>query len=226
MHDEHRKRLRERFIKEGIDSFEAHQILELMMFYTIPRKDTNETAHLLLDKFGTFANVLDAPVKELMEVKGVGENTALFLNMIPQIMRRYENSKLKVLSSISSTAEAGEYVKSLFHGRIYECFFLICLNAQNKVVHTEKISEGTPNETSVYPRNVVRIAIQNNATSVILAHNHPGGSITPSSSDIESTAMISSALKTVDIGLMDHIVVANNSYFSMRNYHLCGDVWK
>ena len=114
MHDEHRKRLRERFIKEGIDSFEAHQILELMMFYTIPRKDTNETAHLLLDKFGTFANVLDAPVKELMEVKGVGENTALFLNMIPQIMRRYENSKLKVLTSISSTAEAGEYVKSLY----------------------------------------------------------------------------------------------------------------
>jgi len=217
MHDKHRKRLRERCIKEGLDSFEQHQILELLMFFTIPRKDTNETAHLLLDKFGTLSNVLDAPFKELIKVEGVGENTAFFLNMLPQVMRKYEEDKFKTLTSATSVKAAGEYAKSLFFGRIYECFFLICLNAQNKIIHTEKISEGTLNETSVYPRNIVRCAIQNNAVSVIITHNHPGGSLTPSKTDVETTKAIKDALQTVDINLYDHIVVANNEYFSMRD---------
>ena len=217
MHDKHRKRVRERYIKDGLDSFEPHQVLELMLFYTIPRKDTNETAHRLLDKFGTLSNVFEAPCKELMNIEGVGENTALFLNLIPQLIRKYEQDKRRELDIIRNTEDAGNYAKSLFHGRIYECFFLICLNVQNKIICTEKISEGTLDETPVYPRNVVRTALQNNAYSVIIAHNHPGGSLVPSPADTETTHAIKKALDSINIELRDHIIVANDNYLSFKD---------
>lgn len=220
MHDKHRERVRSRYLNEGLDSFEPHQILEMMLFYTIPRKDTNETAHLLLDKFGSLSNVFEAPPKELMKVAGIGESSAIFLNLISQLKRKYELDKLQNKEYIRNTEEAGEYAKTLFYGRIYECFFMIMLNAKNKIIHTEKISEGTLTETSVYPRNIVRSALQNNACSVIIAHNHPSGSMTPSREDADTTNAVKNALAYVNIELRDHIIVANSDYLSMKELNL------
>lgn len=220
LHSKHRERVRARYLKDGIDGLEPHQVLELILFYAIPRKDTNELAHILLDKFGSLSNVFEAPCKELMKVEGIGEQAAIFLNMISQLKRRYEEDKLNPKMVLRNIESAANYCKSLFFGRIYECFFLICLNSQNRIIHTEKISEGTLDETPVYPRNVVRTALQNNAFSVILTHNHPGGSLTPSEADINTTKTIKNALGMINIELRDHIIVSNENYLSFEEEKL------
>ena len=216
LHSKHRERLRERYINDGLDNFQAHQILELILFYAIPRKDTNELAHKLLNRFGSLPSVLEAHPKELMQVDGVGEGTAVFLNLFSQVRRRYELDKLNEKIYIKSTADAGEYAVNLFYGRIYECFFIINLNSQNKVINAQKICEGTVNETVVYPANVVKSALQNNASRVILAHNHPGGKLKPSLDDLNITRILKQALDTVGIGLADHIIVADDKYISVN----------
>ena len=212
IHAKHRKRLRERYIKEGIDNFEAHQILELMLFYAIPRKDTNELAHRLLNRFGSLTAVFEAPVKELMQVEGIGNGAAIFLNMISQIKRKYDLDKLNEKVYLNSTSDAGEYAVKLFCGRLYECFYVINLNSQNKVINAQKICEGTINEVVVYPASVVKSALQNNATKVIIAHNHPGGKLSPSLDDLNVTRVLKDALAVVDIKLAEHIIVADDKY--------------
>ena len=212
IHAKHRDRLRERYMNEGIDNFEAHQILELMLFYAIPRKDTNELAHRLLNRFGSLPAVFEAPVKELMQVEGIGNGAAIFLNMISQIKRKYDLDKLNEKVYIKSTSDAGEYAVKLFCGRIYECFYIINLNSQNKVINAQKICEGTINEVVVYPASVVKSALQNNATKVIIAHNHPGGNLKPSLDDLNITRVLKNALNTVDIILEEHIIVADDKY--------------
>ncbi len=214
VHNKHRERLRERYLKNGIDSFEPHQVLELILFYAIPRKDTNELAHELLNRFGTLSGVFEAPVEELCTIEGIGKGAAVYLNLFSQIIRKYEQDKSSDKKDLSSSCKAGNFCVSLFKGRIYECMFLVCLNSQNKVVNYEKIAEGTINEATVYPRNIVRSALLNNAVKVIITHNHPGGTTTPSTEDLSLTTIIKNALKTVDVELCDHIIVANDEYES------------
>lgn len=220
LHKEHRKRVRERYLKEGLDSFQPHQVLEMILFYAIARKDTNELAHNLLDKFGTLKNVFNAQPKELMEVTGVGENTAILLNMFSQVRRKCDIESVKEIKHIKTSMEAGRFCINLFYGRFYESFFLVCLNSKNKILNTEKLSEGTLKEVAIYPRNIVRTALQNNAAKVILAHNHPGGAAYPSDDDMASTRDIGNALKMVDIELFDHIVVAENNYMSFKEFNI------
>lgn len=216
VHDKHRERVRERYLTEGIDSFQPHQVLELILFYVIPRKDTNELAHELLNKFGSLSNIFEAPPKELMKVEGIGKSAAIFLNMFSQVRRVYDIDKLNQKVYINSNKDAGEFCKNLFFGRIYESFFIISLNSQNKIIHTEKLCEGTLDEAVVYPRNIAKIALQNNAVKIILAHNHPGGHIEPSLEDISLTTKIKNALELVDIKLEDHIIVADGNYYSFK----------
>lgn len=219
LHSKHRDRVRERYIKEGIDSFEPHQVLELVLFYAIPRKDTNEIAHRLLNKFGDLSGVFEAPPEELMTVEGIGEGTAIFLNMFSQVGRRYDLDKIKNKVSIGSTCDAGEFCIKLFQGRIYETFFVISLNSQNKIINIEKLSEGTTGEAVVYPRNIARAALRNNASKIILTHNHPGGVRAPSKEDVSLTRSVKAALDSVDVLLNDHIIVAEDGYYSFAE---CG----
>ena len=214
LHSNHRERLRERYIKEGIDSFEAHQILELILFYSIPRKDTNNIAHELLNRFGSLSGVFEAPCKELITVNGVGRKTAAFLNLFSQVVRKYEDDKKSDKKDLSSAFDAGKYCINLFKGRIYECMFIVCLDARNKIICSEKIVEGTVNEATVYPRNIIRSALSNNASKVIIAHNHPGGTTTPSTDDLSLTTKIERALNAIDIQLCDHIIVSGDEYTS------------
>ena len=130
MHEGHRERMKQRFLNEGLDHFSQHQVLELLLFYTIPRRDTNPLAHKLVKRYGSLVGVLEAGYEDLMTVKGVTRNTAIFLSMIPHLCRRYLNEKQGEKPQLNSSAKAGEYVKSLFHGRVYEVFYVICLDSQ------------------------------------------------------------------------------------------------
>ena len=214
MHEGHRKRLKMRFLKEGLDSFEPHQVLELLLFYSIPRKDTNELAHKLLERYGSLSGVFDADIKDIVKVPGIGENTAFLLNLIPHLARRYHNDKWGPKPELNSSTKAGNYAISLFAGRNYEAFFIICLDSQNRVNYSELVHEGTINEAPVYPRLLVEAAIRHKANSVILAHNHPGGTLTPSRADIEATKTICTALESISIKVIDHIIVCGDKYYS------------
>ncbi len=214
MHEGHRKRLKERFIKEGLDSFEQHQVLELLLFYAIPRKDTNELAHRLIKKYGSLAGVFEADLIDLAGVPGMGVNSALLLSLIPSLARVYFRDRWGDKPFLGSSNRAGEYAVSLFAGRQYEVFYVICLDAQNRVNHSALVHEGTINEAPIYPRIIVETALRHQANSVILAHNHPGGSLVPSSADIEVTRKISSVLNAISINVVDHIIVAGDKYLS------------
>ncbi|HOQ36728.1 MAG TPA: DNA repair protein RadC [Acetivibrio sp.] len=214
VHEGHRKRLKERFLKEGLDSFEQHQVLELLLFFSIPRRDTNEIAHALLNKFGSLSGVFEADPEDLKKVAGIGENSAFLLSLIPDLSRRYFNDKWRDKPELNSSSKAGQYAITLFMGRIYEVFYVICLDSQNRVNYAEMVHEGTINESPVYPRLIVETALRHKANSVILAHNHPGGSLSPSAADIEATRKIVAALEAISIKVVDHIIVCGGKYVS------------
>ncbi len=197
-----------------MDNFEPHQVLELILFYSIPRRDTNEIAHELLEKYGSVSKVFEADINDLVKTPGIGENSAFILSLIPSLARRYFKDKWGTKPVIDSSTTAGQYAVSLFAGRTYEAFYLICLDSQNRVNFPELIQEGTINESPVYPRLIVEAALRHQANSVILAHNHPGGSLKPSQADMEVTDRIRIALEAISIHVIDHIIVAGDKYVS------------
>ena len=222
IHSGHRERLRSRFLKEGLDNFEEVNALELLLFYCIPRKDTNELAHALLDHFGSFHQVLDATPDELMTVPGIGEGTATFLPLIASACRYYRVNQANNVTALDTIEKCGDYLVNYFHGRKNETIMLLCLDAKCKRIVCREIGEGSVNSASVSARRVAEIALSVNATSVILAHNHPSGIALPSTDDINTTKLIAKSLHAVDIVLTDHIIVAEDDYVSMAQsglYH-------
>jgi DNA repair protein RadC len=214
LHEGHRKRFKERFIKEGLSNFEPHQVLELLLFFAIPRIDTNPLAHKLIDHFGSIINVLDADVEELKSIDGLGENASTLISFVSQLSLYYATNKHDKKEALDSSAKACSYVKDLFLTKKYECFFVVCLDNQNRVNMAKKLFEGTTNETPIYPRILVEYALRYTATGIIIAHNHPGGSLTPSSADMQATKDIKNALHTIGVKLLDHIIVADNKTVS------------
>ena len=214
MHEGHRNRLKNRFLEEGLDDFVDHQILELLLFYAIPRRDTNELAHSLINKYGSLSGVLEADPKDLSKTPGLGENSAILLALIPSLARVYLKDRWGTRPALNSTAKAGEYVLTLCAGRTYEVFYVICLDAQHNVIYPALVHEGTIDQAPVYPRIIVETALRHKAHSVILAHNHPGGSPSPSPQDIEVTKRIQIALEQISISVLDHIIAAGEQYAS------------
>ncbi|MGI6113411.1 MAG: RadC family protein [Mahellales bacterium] len=223
LHEGHRKRVKERFLGEGLDGFEDHQVLELLLFYSIPYRDTNELAHRLLNKYGSLSGVFEADPMDLMSTSGVGYNTAVLLSLIPSVARIYFKDRWGDKVVLNNSSKAGEYAVSLFAGRSYEVFYVICLDAQNRVNHATLVHEGTINEAPVYPRAIVEAALRHQANNVIIAHNHPGGSLHPSKADIEVTKKISKVLAGISIKVVDHIIVAGGKYLSLAEKGLMYD---
>lgn len=215
IHQGHRERLKQRCVREGLNSFTDHQALELLLFYAMPYKDTNELAHRLLQHFGAFSDVLDADYIELLRVPGVGKNTATLLSSFPEFFRRYKLDKFGEKPILSSVALAGEYCANLFLTSTYEAFYLICLDSHLRVQRAALINEGALSLVSVPPRLVVEAALRHRAACVLFSHNHPSGVLRPSAQDLELTQYLASALDTIDIKLLDHIIVARGQYFSM-----------
>ncbi|MCI8336116.1 MAG: DNA repair protein RadC [Peptococcaceae bacterium] len=214
LHAGHRHRVKQRFVEEGLVNFHDHQVLELLLFYAQPYKDVNELAHLLLLKFGSLSGVFEASVHDLMQVKGVGYNTAVLLSLVPGIVNRYQMDKWRDKEVLTDTTKMGQYVLSLFSGRVNEAFYIICVDGQNKVKSVQLVSEGTSNEVSVYPRMLVEAIIRSQGKHIILAHNHPSGILRPSKMDIALTKQVIAILRAISVKVLDHIIVGKGRYYS------------
>lgn len=215
MHNGHRQRLKDRFLQEGLDHFDEKHALELLLFYCVPRVDTNPLAYGLLEHFGSFDAVLDASPKELMEVPGVGENVAAFLSLLKSAWRYYEVASRKKQKALTSVEKCGEYMRPYFVNRNVETVYLLCLDAKCKVLCCKMIGEGSVNSAAISVRKIVETAINANATTVILAHNHPSGLALPSGDDVQTTQRLARALQSVEIILADHLVFAEDEFVSI-----------
>jgi len=221
-HEGHRKRLKERFRSEGLDSFESHNVLELLLFYANPRSDTNVTAHKLMERFGSLDEVFDAAFEELCEVDGVGENAATLLMMVPQLARRYVTEKAALKNSADGSTDVGAYVLPRFLGLTEEKLMLVSLNNMGRIIACNVVAEGSIDSVSVSVRKIVETALRTKANKVIIAHNHPHGFAVPSEEDISMTISIKKALATVGIELVDHLIVAHDDYVSMLDSGILG----
>ena len=214
-HGGHRQRMRERFRTQGLEGFAPHEILELMLFYAIPQKNTNPIAHALLNRFGSLHGVLEASPEELCRVEGVGEYAATMLNLFAGVSRELAKSREGQVPSLQTAEAAKSHCAALLSGLRQEHFYLICLSARLQVLGDVLITRGTLDEAPAYPRLVAEAALRYNAHGVILTHNHPGGTCRPSSQDLETTRRLAALLSGMDIRLCDHIIVAGESTFSL-----------
>ena len=214
IHDGHRERLRTNFLENSLDGFNEVNSLELLLFYAVPRRDTNELAHRLLDRFGSLYRVFDASYHELMEVEGVGENTAALIKLIPEILRKSRISETADMKVITSASSAGKYLVPRFLYQEIEILLLLCLDSQSRVIACAEISRGVVNSVDANVRRIVETALRYRACSVILAHNHPDGVALPSIEDDGMTSLIGKALDSVGVKLADHIIVAGEDYAS------------
>lgn len=228
IHEGHRQRLKDRFLEQGLDSFTQVQAVELMLFYCIPRQDTNEIAHRLIEHFGSFSQILDASHEELCSVKGIGANTATFLKMFPAAARYYEVDKSKLDGEPLLTTEAcGAKLRPHFLGRCNEAVYLLCIDAKGKELCCRLVGEGGINSAGVPIRRIVEISLAAKATAVVLAHNHPSGIALPSPEDVSTTQRVATALEAVDVVLADHLVFADGDFTSLvqSGYYRPGMCW-
>lgn len=215
IHEGHRKRMKERFMKSGLDDFAPHNVLEFLLFYSIPRGDTNPIAHRLIDAFGSLSGVFDATPEELMKVSGVGESTAILISMIPQMARKYLEDKADAVNVVSGCGDIGAYLLPKFVGRTNEALMMVSIDNKNKVISCSVVAEGTVDSAKVSRRKVMEEAMKVKATRVILAHNHPRGVAVPSAEDVAMTREIGRLFAQVGIELVDHIIIADDDYVSM-----------
>lgn len=214
-HTGHRKRLKNRFATSGLDDFEPHNILELLLFYVIPQRDTNPIAHRLINRFGSFSAVLDAKVEDLMEVEGMGRSSAEYLTMFSQVARKYLEDKAEIVSSATGSADIGGLFLTKYVGVTDEQVMLATFDNKNKLINCKTIYKGDIIKSTVPMRKVVEEALATKATRVVLAHNHPGGLPLPSPEDMVTTMNIGDLLYQIDVELVDHIIVGHDDYVSM-----------
>ncbi|HCA28423.1 MAG TPA: hypothetical protein DEP23_01995 [Ruminococcaceae bacterium] len=226
LHQGHRERIKKRFLRDGLQGFEPHQILEMLLFFGIPRKDTNEIAHELLDTFGSLSGVLKASYDDLLNVKGMTPGSATLVRFSGQLIREYYNSELSKDMILDSTEKMGQYVLPKFFGEYNEKVLLVCLDNKCKVLHSSFVSEGSMNATEIHVRRILEQAIRNHATAVVLAHNHPSGFALPSLEDQQSTKAITNALYVAGIQLVDHLIVAEDDFVSMRSTSALASLFK
>ena len=217
IHEGHRERMRRQLKTSGMDSLSDVQVLELLLYYAFTRQDTSPMAHALLNRFGSLANVLEAPVSELVKVPGIGPGAAELIALIPQLERRHLISRAGEQKILTSTSRCGQYLVPFFHGAVEEQVYLLCLDAKCKVLDCVLVQIGDVNSAGISVRKVVRAALAANATSVVLAHNHPSGVALPSDEDRQVTRLVRDALNAVDILLADHISVADDDFVSMAD---------
>ena len=215
-HDGHRARLRKRFLDHGLENFADPEVLELLLCFCIPRVDVNPLAHRLIDQFGGLEEVLCAPAEELGQVKGVGEQAVTLLRLIYPAYHKARFSGNSRPQILNSTAKAGNYLLSLFAGVREERMYQLCLDAKGKLLQCRLLSAGTVDAVALSARQVAETALRTRASAVVLSHNHPSGVALPSREDMTTTRLAADALRTVDVQLIDHIIVADEDFVSMR----------
>ena len=219
-HKGHRDRMRQRFLKsdERLSGFAPHEILELLLFYGIPRVNVNPLAHQLLKRFGSLNAVLSASVEELQEIDGISKSGAVFIALMRRTMNYVSLERLGEKPYMRNLKECKAYCSVLFSDADEERFYVICLDAQNRVLNAVLLFTGTINEVAVYPREVIGKVIRLNAYYVVLAHNHPSGILEPSNADLHMTDLLREAFSNVDIRLQDHIIYADGQCLSLTQW--------
>jgi len=213
----HRERLRKRFEKSGFKGFQDYEILELLLSLVRPRRDVKPVAKELLNKFKSFNSVLNTDISELKKLKGFTERTAQYFVILRETISYYMETKAKNDEiQFTKISDLVKYLKATIGSKKREILKVLYLNSTNKLIETEEISEGTVNESNAFPRKIVEGTIKYNATSVILAHNHPGGIAEPSENDVAITKIISDALKSINVKLQDHIIISDEGYFGFK----------
>lgn len=217
IHEGHRERVKKKFLEHGFsESTPEHEVLEMILFYGISRKDTNELAHNLIDRFGSLFEVLGAPVSELTKVKGVSEHTAILLNLFYDVIELYVKGDPNKKTILHTSDEAGQYLLKRydFFGND-EVFTMLGLNRLGEMKSFDIVEKGDIASVGVSIRKILEIIMKTNATTVIIAHNHPSGIALPSDADIKITAAIKNALATIGVRLTDHIIIADGDFVSL-----------
>lgn len=214
IHKDHRKRVKEQYIKNGIDSMADHNILELLLFYGIPYKDTNPIAHELIEKYHDINGVLDAPVRELVKLDGIGENAAVLIKLVHDIAYLYRDNAVNSKVNLASSERLYDFVRMKFLGETREIVYMISLDAHGRLKHCIKVADGTPTSVVSDNRSLVELALRFDVTNAVIAHNHPNGFATPSQADIAATQAIAKLFSTVSINLVDHVIAAEDEIFS------------
>jgi DNA repair protein RadC len=217
---EHRKRLRERFRKNGAEGMHDYEILELLLTYAVPRKDVKPRAKDLLKRFGSLAGVLDAGQKELEEVSNIGPISSTLIRLVKETCGVYLAEKMKNKDVLSSPQAVLDFARVKLAGLPHEAFMIIFLNAKNKVLDYKVLQEGTVDRAVIYPRRMVEEALAHHAAGIILVHNHPSGDSEPSPEDKQLTRILTEAARTIDLRVLDHIIVGKEGYCSFLETRL------
>ena len=215
-HAKHRERVRKEFLANGFsDATPPHKILELLLFFAIPRKDTNIIAHALLNRFGSIAAVMEASPEELMQVKGIGESAATLIKLLLPLYRKYSSEKGVKTSQINSIDQLGDALLKKYIGYTTEVFTLVTLSSKGTIIAFDTIGEGDVSSIGVSTRSVVEKVIERKAVGAIICHNHPKGNALPSTADLEMTRRLASALSHINVCLLDHIIIADDDWVTL-----------
>ena len=213
----HRKRLREKLIKSGIAGFHDYEIVELLLALGTPRKDCKQQAKAAIKKFKTLRGVLEAPLEELQEIKGIGPHNIFGIKLVQEVAREFLKETILEKPISKSSKEVFDYLYHSMRDVKKEIFKVLFLDGKNHIIDIEDLFEGTLNISSVYPREIIKSAIKHNALALIFVHNHPSGSPEPSLSDKEITKDLIEASNTMQIKVLDHIIIGDNRYFSFAD---------
>ena len=216
IHDGHREHMRQRYLASGLEGFADHEALELLLYYAIPRRDTNPIAHALVDRYGSLSAVLTAPVEDLKKVEGIGDSAAILLRLAPQVYQKAQLAEYERDLPMSSVTAVGKYAVDRFIGERNEVIYQLCLDQKAKLLACKRLGEGGVNSADLDIRKMMEHVIATGASAVILAHNHPSGVAEPSDEDWAANRQARAALKTIRVPLIDHIVVADGDFVSMR----------
>ena len=217
IHDGHREKMRQRYLKSGLEGFADHEALELLLYYAIPRRDTNPIAHALMERYGSLSAVLTAPVEDLRKVEGVGESAAILLRLAPQLYQKARLSDVEQETVLNSVDRVGAYLLQRFIGERREVVYQLCLDRKGKLLACKRLGEGGVASADLDIRKLMENAILTSASVVILAHNHPSGVALPSGEDYAATTRVQQALATIGVELADHIIVADGDFVSLKD---------
>ena len=217
LHKGHRKRVKDKFIANGLEDFTDIQTLEAALFFCIPQGDTNEIAHRLINKFGSLSAVFDATDEQLLSVPGVGYNTYTFLKFMPELMRRYRMDKISDDNIFESREKIARYLSAYFMTATSECAVVMCFDKKRRLLGTSSIPPESVGAMS-NARRIAELAITMKADSIVLAHNHPSGICAPSNVDISATNSLCASLSAVGINLLEHYIIAGEEYLGLKDY--------
>ena len=215
IHQQHRQRVRQRYLSGGIDSMPEHNIVEFLLFYCVPYKDTNAMAHDLIDKFGDINGILDAPIEELQKINGIGENASVMLKLMHDICCKYNKNRISRKTTIDDGDELEEFLAAKYYGESREIVYVIGVDSRGSVTKCIKVCEGSPDSATVDKRMIAEAALSSGTSSIILVHNHPGGFAAPSTADVITTRELITLLKELSVNLIDHVIVADDGCYSM-----------